>query len=221
MTDIIKEYPQVDQKFLVPNNAKVLEHLETVMHELYDTKDYDWLDVRFKTVLDIGAYLGDTAIYFARRGATNVIALEPLATFDYIQENIKLNLPCPKVVMAVRAYVGTKFDGINTDGINDGGSRVVSGLGLVRHYSLRELIDEFQVPKGSMLKIDAEGGEYAFFTDASKEDLCMFDKIIAEIHWIPSNDKDAPERKLTSFGFDVRMKRQYAGTWLLYAELKA
>jgi len=42
-----------------------------------DLPDYDWLDVKGKRVLDVGASIGDTAVYFALRGAREVVAFEP------------------------------------------------------------------------------------------------------------------------------------------------
>ena len=52
---------------------------------------YD-VNVRGKTVLDIGANIGDSSIFFALRGASKVIALEPsYPNFLTLRENIRLN----------------------------------------------------------------------------------------------------------------------------------
>jgi hypothetical protein len=39
---------------------------------------YGYLDVKGKTVADIGAYLGDTTVLFARMGARHIHAYEPV-----------------------------------------------------------------------------------------------------------------------------------------------
>ncbi|MGC9178548.1 MAG: hypothetical protein ACP5G6_09135, partial [Conexivisphaera sp.] len=39
--------------------------------------DYHWLSVEGRRVLDVGASIGDTAIYFSLRGAMEVVAFEP------------------------------------------------------------------------------------------------------------------------------------------------
>jgi len=44
---------------------------------LSDLPGYDWLDVKGKRVLDVGASIGDTAVYFAVKGASEVVAFEP------------------------------------------------------------------------------------------------------------------------------------------------
>jgi len=54
--------------------------------------DRDWLDVKGKRVLDVGASIGDTAVYFALRRATEVVAFEPYP-FPYVfaLKNIEVN----------------------------------------------------------------------------------------------------------------------------------
>jgi FkbM family methyltransferase len=53
--------------------------------------DFD-IDYQGKTILDIGAYIGDTALFFWRRGAAKVICYEPVeAFFFWLQQNISLN----------------------------------------------------------------------------------------------------------------------------------
>lgn len=50
------------------------------------------LSVAGKYVIDIGAYIGDTAIYFALKGARKVFAVEPYPyTYRLLAENIKIN----------------------------------------------------------------------------------------------------------------------------------
>ena len=44
---------------------------------IFVKNDYDFLKVEDKIIVDIGANIGDTAIYFAVKGAKKVIGLEP------------------------------------------------------------------------------------------------------------------------------------------------
>ncbi|MGC9108154.1 MAG: FkbM family methyltransferase [Infirmifilum sp.] len=54
--------------------------------------DYNDLDVKDHVVVDIGAGIGDTVIYFALRGARKVIALEPYpALYSIALRNIEAN----------------------------------------------------------------------------------------------------------------------------------
>lgn len=53
---------------------------------------YEPLNVAGKTVLDIGAYIGDSSIYFALKGAKKVIAVEPdKRAFEHLIYNINCN----------------------------------------------------------------------------------------------------------------------------------
>ena len=57
-----------------------------------DLPDYDWLDVKGKRVLDIGASIGDTAVYFALRGAREVVAFEPYPfPYQFALRNVEAN----------------------------------------------------------------------------------------------------------------------------------
>ena len=49
--------------------------------------DYSRLNVKDKVVLDFGAYVGETACYFAERGAKQVIAVEPSDNERFIYNN--------------------------------------------------------------------------------------------------------------------------------------
>jgi len=51
---------------------------------------YGYLDVKGKVVADVGAFLGETAVMFAKMGARHVHAYEPVY-FKYVEHNLKLN----------------------------------------------------------------------------------------------------------------------------------
>jgi hypothetical protein len=42
---------------------------------MYDA--YSVVDMRNRDVVDVGAFVGDTAVYFIKRGAHKVLAIEP------------------------------------------------------------------------------------------------------------------------------------------------
>ena len=60
-----------------------------VITETYFLKTHDNFLFRHKTILDIGAAFGDTAIWFVKQGAT-VVAVEP-ANFEWLVKNLELN----------------------------------------------------------------------------------------------------------------------------------
>jgi len=75
-------------------------------HKHFDllNKEYGAVDYAGKTVLDIGAYVGDTAIFFLSKGAKSVIAIEPNPRhYEILCMNTE-NLP----VVSIKASVGSK-----------------------------------------------------------------------------------------------------------------
>ena len=59
---------------------------------IFIKNEYDFLKVKNKTVLDIGANIGDTAIFFASRGANKIIGVEPFhRNFNLAKKNIASN----------------------------------------------------------------------------------------------------------------------------------
>jgi FkbM family methyltransferase len=73
--------------FCVPQVAKVL--LLPVVAEDFKGM-YGYLDVRGRTVADVGADLGETAVMFAKMGATYIYAWEPIF-YEYAKKNLALN----------------------------------------------------------------------------------------------------------------------------------
>lgn len=65
---------------------------DNVHHVFYD-EDYRFLlPVQNKIVVDVGANIADSSIYFTHNGAKQVIALEPFArNYELAKQNIILN----------------------------------------------------------------------------------------------------------------------------------
>ena len=62
--------------------------------ELFLREDYHDVNIRNKIIIDVGAYIGDSAIYFALKGARKVIAIEPHpGAYAEMLDNIRLNNP--------------------------------------------------------------------------------------------------------------------------------
>lgn len=54
--------------------------------------EYGYFDLKGKIVVDVGANIADSTVYFAKNGARKVIALEPIKkNYDMAMENLKLN----------------------------------------------------------------------------------------------------------------------------------
>jgi FkbM family methyltransferase len=148
--------------------------------------DYDFLDVMSRTVVDVGANIADTAIYFALRGAKRVVAFEPFPkTFKIAERNIKANGLEDKVILV---NAGCGYDGevrVKEDVESNASAELKDfGQGVkIPMYSLNTIVSKFNVEKGSVLKVDCEGCEYDLFRNASKEALERFDQIEMEYHY--------------------------------------
>ena len=74
--------------------------------ESFFKEDYNFLNVERKDCVDIGANIGDTAIYFAIKGARRVISLEPYPyTFALASKNVDSLKLKNKVILLNAVYV--------------------------------------------------------------------------------------------------------------------
>ena len=171
--ELVSEGEPITQKFMRINDGIVelydgsrfhLEGAEPgIIAETYFFRIHDFMDFGKGTMLDVGAAFGDTAIYFAKRGAT-VFAVEPV-NYDFLLANVKLNPDISKRIRMIRAAIGNDgemvfhyntgaFDG-GASAFNKGGSGTVT----VKSYSISSLIKELGLKGVDYLKIDSKGGE--------------------------------------------------------------
>lgn len=87
VSDDILEVSIRNHKFRAPaTNVDTLEYV--FLNEAFDGN----VDYSGKTVLDVGAYVGDTATYFWNKGASKIICYEPMKEFFYwLGQNVELN----------------------------------------------------------------------------------------------------------------------------------
>ena len=87
VSDGILEVSIRNHKFRAPaTNVDTLEYV--FLNEVFD----GGVDFSGKTVLDVGAYVGDTATYFWNKGASKIICYEPIREFFYwLGQNVELN----------------------------------------------------------------------------------------------------------------------------------
>lgn len=154
-----------------------------ILH-VFRMNEYSFLPVEDKEVIDVGANIGDSSIYFARRGASNVIALEPdRISFDYALKNIMTN--------GFSETIDLIWAGCAPHDIPN-------SIDHSEFLTLKTLVEKYCVhPK--ILKVDCEGCEYDLILNASSKDLERFTHIQIEYHFGYQNLKI----KLEKCGFDV------------------
>tara|TARA_Y100000590_G_scaffold163082_1_gene186955 strand:- start:2347 stop:3351 length:1005 start_codon:yes stop_codon:yes gene_type:complete len=177
---------------------------------IFVKNEYDFLKVKNKTVLDIGANIGDTAIFFACRGANKIIGVEPFhKNFNLAKKNISSNNFQDKIYLT-RSACSSKNGSIKINPQFDSGieSKMENSQEGedVPMITIRDIIDKYSIPKCSILKIDCEGCEYDIIENISSEVLAYFDDIQIEYHQGYRHLKE----KLESYGYDVRISKPHA-----------
>ena len=167
-------------------------------------------------VLDIGAYIGDTALYYASKGAF-IVAVEPVPRhFEAMLRNIELNPSLKPRILLINAAIGPSdgFVDIAVGGEVDGGASIYKrGVRTyrVRSYTLKSLIehlrglgvgiDGFRV---RALKMDCKGCEYDVVIN-EPETLKLFDVLKIEYSgYLRNYTADQLIKPIEALGFKCR-----------------
>lgn len=157
-------------------------------------KMYD-VDVKGEKVLDVGAFVGDSVIYWLEKGAAHVIAVEPVPLHFEVLLSITDGLP----VTAFNAAVGCKVPDL-TEEVGSG-SYAVKRSGKeakmldIPVLSLISLVKEF---RPDVVKIDCEGCEYYVEDDVKALKDFGVKKILMEIHSREDGEHEKLAHNLTS-----------------------
>ena len=151
---------------------------------IFKKDEYSFLPVNGKEVIDVGANIGDSSIYFADRGATYVIAVEPdKVSYDYAVENIAINGYSKNIKLILGACGSKDFFASENE---------------LQFLTLNTLIKKY-CTRPQILKVDCEGCEYDLIMSASLDDLNKFSHIQIEYHFGYQNLKS----RLEASGFEV------------------
>lgn len=165
-------------------------------------EEYKWLDVVGKSVIDIGANIGDTAIYFALKGAKHVYAFEPYPySYNLARENVALNGLNDKITLVNEGCGKEGVVKVSNKFKNSAASdlKTFTKGEWIRIVSLETILKRFKI-RNTVLKIDCEGCEYSIILGASNETLKKIGQIMIEYHYGYINLKN----KLRKAGFDVK-----------------
>jgi len=136
------------------------------------------IDFKDKIVIDVGAECGDTALYFAKKGAI-VYAIEPMkATYEAMIHNLELNSELSKKIIPINEAIGKnkvlKFYHDKNNEIGESASFVYNVhedfiISEVKGRTVTTLLEELNIKDVELLKMDCKGCEF-FLTPA---DLAM------------------------------------------------
>jgi len=140
--------------------------------EIYD------VNVRDAVVLDIGAYLGDSVLYWLYKGAKKVIAVEPVPEhFKILQLNCS-GLP----VETILGSVGSRVPKLNIVGSPSYGIWKTQNFNEflnVPLISLTELVEKY---KPDVVKLNCEGCEHFLLDELILTPKLGVKKLIIQIH---------------------------------------
>ena len=184
------------------------------INEVYVENEYNpgiLSDLKGKDVVDIGANVGDSSIYFAVLGAKKVIGVEPLPNIaNCAINNVNLN------------NLENKIKIINAGlSINNGFISVPCNYDITKSlsFSLAESSGNCKVPTITLkdviemvdnpylLKLDCEGCEADVLTKSDSNELKNFKYIVFETHpFITNVSNDKILASLKNIGFNCYLK---------------
>lgn len=186
---------------------------------IYNQYDFLYRFLKDSYVLDIGAYIGDTAILFCKKGAKKVYAFElhPLL-FEICKKNIELNnleknieffnYGVSDVDKRVEIYNDDFCGPTGTFGYRQINSAKKINIEL---NSLAKLINKIE--RIDILKMDCEGAEFEPVLSCNEKDLRKIKVIAIEYHKKPT----VLIEYLKSCGFQVVLKEKKIDLGFIFA----
>lgn len=173
-------------------------------------------------VVDVGGYLGDTAVFFSKRGAKKVFVYEPNPiNFNYLLMNLKLNGVSDSIVPFNCGVSSEKRTFVVPSDMGGGGS----------FFSQKDGNPTFEVQtiepsaifqgKGiiDLLKLDCKGCETEIFSNCLPELRSQVKHIIAEVERLKSTQTHQIVHNLTTNGFKLEKIDDFYPTIYLTNEL--
>ena len=164
-------------------------HMHVEIIGTFDDEEYGVVDVKGKQVVDVGAFVGDTSIYFALKGAERVYAIEPHPlAYEELVRNVSLNrlqgkvVPLNLAISYVEEYISIPPDltvSTTPATLLRGPSKGRAGL-KVRAKRLGDVVREYGI-KPDVLKMDCEGCEYDVIL-RDYDAVSRFEQVMFEYH---------------------------------------
>ncbi|AHL22946.1 FkbM family methyltransferase [Thermococcus nautili] len=181
--------------------------------ETFFEGNYGVFDFNKKRVLDVGGFIGDTTVYFAKSGAREVVAVEPLF-HEVLAENVRLNGVEERVTLVKGAFsnapgtttvhLNENWAGASSEFINrlrgDGREVIVPNVPATEFF---EKFGEFDIAK-----IDCEGCEYRVLGEVL---MHVTEGAVVEFHFWTNELRNLYNKtlaELRSRGYSVEVYRK-------------
>ena len=177
--------------------------------EIFFSETYSSIPIEGKVVVDIGANIADSSMFFVLKGAKKVIAIEPFPkNFGFAKKNVIENHLEDKIILEnciisdneSTIKVDSEYAGTGAGEHSDPKSNIKeqrNGVEIPIH-TLSYIVRKYNVNNAS-LKIDCEGCEYKIISSSPDDILKKFTHIIMEYH----NGYKELKSKLEKLGFQV------------------
>lgn len=160
-----------------------IDLLRVLSEPLEDT--YGFIDVKDAVVVDVGAYIGETALLFLSKGAYRVYTLEPVDRhYHYLLKNIYRNNAGDRIIpLNYGAWFRETFFSASYEGAGTGLRVATEASVTIRVKHLGDVLREIFRREGriDLVKMDCEGCEYSLL-NLSTEDIRLAKQYIIEIH---------------------------------------
>ncbi|HEX5978768.1 MAG TPA: FkbM family methyltransferase, partial [Nitrososphaeraceae archaeon] len=172
ITDYDKVYYDIDSNMWTISNLQFAPQITTLkirsdidngeIVPIFMQNIYGEIPVEGKVVIDIGANVGDSCIYFALKGASNVIGLEPFRKgYEFARENIRENNLSNKISVLLAGCASMTGDLIvDPNYPSTLSSRLVEGSEGIKIplLTLEQIIEKNKLgSREIVLKMDCEG----------------------------------------------------------------
>jgi FkbM family methyltransferase len=182
-----KEIIEIDKNIKFINNANFIKMNGFLLFESFIHESYEVPKGNGELIIDIGANVGDSALYFASKGY-KVLAFEPIKKiFEKAKLNIDLNEDLKDKITLVNKGIAYKSgevkiyllkDKLDEYSILSSAYRESENYELIKVISIESMLKEYKV-NPYILKMDCEGCEVDIIL---KSDLTMFKEIHFEYH---------------------------------------
>ncbi len=186
---------------------------------LYDIHFSDF-NLNNKIVIQAGGFTGDTALYYADRGA-NVYSFEPNPeSYNLALLNLNLNPDLARRIIfknlaidkdrIIEFYID-KYNSGGSSAYDNGGKKIVN----VRSVSINTILSEFNIKDPYLLDIDIKGSEFEIINEDSLSKFKMIRiEYTAKIGNITLGKREAIIKRLKQLGFkNIRIYKHNNGSY--------
>ena len=196
------------------------KHMYGSILEVFNEEVYKILRVAGRVVIDVGAFVGDSAIYFALGGARRVIAIEPHPeAFREMIENIRLN-NLEGIIIPINAGLASRTEEVCIENFDVAKTAVTYHKPgrctmLVPAITLADVIERYTIDHNAVLKMDCEGCEFDIILN-DYEHIKVFKELVFEYHQYVSSEPLSKLLKVLARDYLCKIIREGSETEIVY-----